>query len=148
MDNQTAKLVFAQNMQSVLGTKSLKKLVGEAKSKGIVMNYPYVNTVRKGAANASTDKCDDIVAMLKLLPGYDWIELWMFFVPGYFKLHTKNMLDNNQIQQEYLGGFVSELLATARTLQVLPMTDKQLGQLTELSKYICQKDLESLPARQ
>jgi hypothetical protein len=139
MVNQPAKLVFAQNMQSVLGNTFLKELVRQANNAGIVMNYPYANTVRKGETNVSTDKCEDIVAMLRMLPGYDWIELWMFFVPGYFDRNKENVLDQSGFSQEYFDGFVNELLVTASRLQFLSITEKQFEQMTELSKYIYQK---------
>lgn len=139
MVNQPAKLVFAQNMQSVLGTTYLKELVRQANNAGIVMNYPYANTVRKGVSNVSTDKCEDIVAMLRMLPGYDWVELWMFFVPGYFERNKLNVLEQNGFSQEYFDSFVNELLVTASRLQFLSITETQFAQITELSKYIYQK---------
>lgn len=139
MAEQSAKLVFSQNMQSVLGNASLKELVRQVNNGGLVMNYPYVNTVRNGEANASTEKCEDIVAMLKMLPGYDWIELWMFFVPGYFDRNKENVLEQSGFSQEYFDGFVNELLVTASRLQFLSITEKQFEQMTELSKYIYQK---------
>lgn len=139
MGNQPAKLVFAQNMKSVLGDVALKELVRQANNVGMKMNYTYVNTVRQGDTNVSTDKCEDIVAMLRLLPGYDWIELWMFFAPGYFERNKQNVLESSGFSQEYFDGFVNELLITASRLQFLSITEKQFEQMTELSKYIYQK---------
>jgi hypothetical protein len=131
--------VFRQNMIDVLGKASVRALVKEYNQAGETIDYSYVHRVRNGTQTPSVDKSEQIVDMLRLLPGYDWVENWMFLVPDYFKTHSCNVLKERQFSQQYFEGFVSELMATAHRFQILQLEQKQFEQVAELARYIYQK---------
>ena len=131
--------IFRENMIEVLGKTSVNALVKEYNQAGETIDYSYVQNVRKGTQNPSMEKSEQIVEVLRLIPGYDWIEYWMFMVPGYFKTYNNNILKERQFSQEYFEGFISELMATAHRFQILQLEQKQFEQVAELAKYIYQK---------
>lgn len=131
--------IFRENMIDVLGKASVSALVKEYNQAGDTIDYSYVQKVRKGVQIPGVDKCEQIVEVLQLIPGYDWVEYWMFLIPDYFKTHSCNVLKERQFSQQYFEGFVSELMATAHRFQILQLEQKQFEQVAELARYIYQK---------
>lgn len=131
--------IFRDNMIVVLGKTSVNALVKEYNQTGETIDYSYVQNVRKGTQNPSMEKSEQIVEVLQLIPGYEWIEYWMFMVPDYFKRYQTDILKEHQFSQQYFEGFVSELLTTAHRFQILQLEQKQFEQVAELAKYIYQK---------
>ncbi len=126
-------------MEQVLGSVSVRSLVETANRDGEAIDYSYVMNVRKGKTNPSLEKTEQIVRILARLPGYGWIEPWMFFVPDYFRLYQTNILNSSQFTRQYFDNFVRELLVTASRLQFLNINEQQFEQMTVLSKYIYHK---------
>lgn len=136
-----ARDVFIANLNDVLGKKtSVSALVEQFRSQGESIDYSYVMNVRKGKANPSLEKSQQIVSMLKLLPNYSWVEYWMFFVPDYFKRFTRDALAERELTAQGFENFLTELLSTANRFQILKLEKKQYEQLVELGRYIRQKN--------
>lgn len=138
-----AKTVFAANMVKVLGKSKVKELIRHAGAAGISIDYTYVMEVRKGDRNPSLEKSEQIVEVLRLLPGYDWIEHWMFFIPNYFECYQGNVLQQGRITPTQFDDMIAELLVTACRLKFLEVDEQQFEQMKELASYIYQKRIES-----
>ncbi len=143
--SMNAKDTFVDNMKTVLGTNKVKDLVRQANDQGIELDYSYVMDVRRGSRNPSADKAGQIVAMLTLLPGYDWVELWMFFIPDYFKQHSGNALKSKQLTPSEVSKLVDELLVMACRFKILNLEKLQFEQLQELAQFIIQQREEEKP---
>ncbi|MEC4090123.1 hypothetical protein [Pseudoalteromonas rubra] len=110
----SAKDVFVENMVTVLGKSKVKELVRQANEQGVAIDYTYFMDVRRGSRNPSVDKLEQIVATLQLLPGFGDIELWMFFVPGYFEQQSVKQSGTNPpaalTEQEFVGKVADALM--------------------------------------
>lgn len=133
--------IFRNNMVDVLGKASVSALVEafNLNQTGESIDYSYVQNVRKGKQNPTIEKSEQIVRVLQLLPGYSWVEYWMFMVPDYFKRFTQNALEQNTFSQQYAEGYVAEVLTTAHRFKIVELEKKQFEQLTELARYIHQQ---------
>jgi hypothetical protein len=156
-----AKAIFADNMTTVLGDSNVKELVRQARATGIAIDYTYVMDVRKGVTNPSLEKSEQIVQLLRLLPGHDWLEHWMFFIPRYFASPSGNNSGNilqagsgpglamsaGQFDAGRFDEMVAELLVTSCRLQFLSLNEQQFDQVQELARFIYQKQTEQ-PSRE
>jgi len=143
-----AKAIFADNMSIVIGDSNVKELVRQAKAAGISIDYTYVMDVRRGVTNPSLEKSEQIVQVMRLLPGFEWIEHWMFFIPDYSAQHSGNILNENKLSSEQFDSMVAELLVTSSRLQFLSLDEKQFEQVQELARFIFQKQDEKNQALQ
>jgi len=89
--------IFADNMDTLLGKHNMKELVANANQHGTLLDYTYFMAMRRGKANASIEKCEIAVEILRNVPGFDWVEVWMFFVPQYFKQYQTNALKETSL---------------------------------------------------
>ncbi|WP_404389935.1 hypothetical protein [Pseudoalteromonas phenolica] len=143
-----AKDVFVDNMNTVIGKSKVKELVRQAGEQGIAIDYTYFMGVRRGERNLSTDKSEQITSVLRLLPGYDWIEHWMFFIPDYFKNNSINVLTQPKLTANDFPEMVDELLVLACRLKFLKLDETQFEQLQELAQYISEKQIPADDANQ
>ncbi|MBQ4864587.1 hypothetical protein J8L98_23165 [Pseudoalteromonas sp. MMG013] len=134
-----AKDVFVDNMVTVLDKSKVKDLVRQANEQGVAIDYTYFMDVRRGSRNPSADKSEQIVTVLRLLPGYDWIEHWMFFVPEYFKQHSSNVLESKQSPEHDTSQLVNELLVMACRFKIIKLEQLQFEQMQELAQFIIQQ---------
>ncbi len=138
-----AKTVFAANMVEVIGKSKVKDLVRQANAAGISIDYTYVMEVRRGDRNPTLEKSEQIVEVLRLLPNYDWIEHWMFFIPSYFENYQGNVLNQGRITPTQFDDMIAELLVTSCRLKFLEVNEQQFEQVKELANYIFQKKIEA-----
>lgn len=113
----SAKETFVDNMNTVLGRNKVRELVRQANEQGIGIDYTYVMDVKRGSRNPSVEKLEQIVAMLSKLPGFDWVELWMFFIPEYFATHSGNVMKSASNKQTNLSSVQSDSLGPVLTEQ-------------------------------
>lgn len=130
--------VFADNMDMLLGKHNMKELVANANQHGTLLDYTYFMSMRRGKANASIEKCEIAVEILRNLPELDWIEVWMFFVPQYFKQYRVNALKETSLDVVKFDSIVHELLVTGHRLQFVCLSEQQFEQTAELARYIYQ----------
>ncbi|WP_338728117.1 hypothetical protein V8687_09585 [Shewanella baltica] len=130
--------IFADNMDTLLGKHNMKELVANANQHGTLLDYTYFMAMRRGKANASIEKCEIAVEILRNLPELDWIEVWMFFVPQYFKQYRVNALKETSLDVVKFDSIVHELLVTGHRLQFVCLSEQQFEQTAELARYIYQ----------
>ncbi|PWF64931.1 hypothetical protein CBX96_03980 [Shewanella sp. BC20] len=130
--------IFADNMDTLLGKHNMKELVANANQHGTLLDYTYFMAMRRGKANASIEKCEIAVEILRNVPGFDWVEVWMFFVPQYFKQYQTNALKETSLDAVKFDALVRELLVTGHRLQFLCLSEQQFEQTAELARYIYQ----------
>ncbi|MFC0047773.1 hypothetical protein [Rheinheimera tilapiae] len=125
--------VFSENLNALFERTgfSVKKLIKDRR----YIDYTYFHKVRRGG-NLTVTKAEAIVEMLKQQESFSWIELWMFFVPGYFERHNQKTAPDAEVATIR---FVSDLLDDAGSVGILKSTPEQRDGVIRLAEILLRK---------
>lgn len=122
------KNVFAENLDALINKYDInvKSLV----MVGDEVTYGYVLRVRRGDNCPTVLKATAIINIIKRHPAASSVELWMFFVPGFFLSNSKNIFGCDKRNQ------IVSLLIDASELGILPSTEEQRHSVERLANVI------------
>lgn len=125
--------VFSENLNALFERTgfSVKKLIRDYR----YIDYTYFHKVRRGS-NITVTKAEAIVEMLKQQESFNWIELWMFFVPGYFEQYSQKTEPATEVATIK---FVSDLLDDAGAVGILKSTPEQRDGVIRLAEILLRK---------
>lgn len=122
------KNVFSENLDALI--KKFDINVKSLVQSGDPVTYGYVLRVRRGTHSPTTHKAHAIVQIMQRHPKARGYELWMYFVEDYIKTNSVN--DGAALKLKA----ISELLADAAELGILPSTQKQRDSVQQLAMVL------------
>lgn len=139
MYRQSAKQVFSENVNYVAAHSgaNFRSIIKSMKGGGALsVDYSYFHRVRNHQANLTMDKAEAILAVIKSTPELDWVEMWMLFIPNFFRESMKIQSGTEKLHHSSAMDFMNEVLDGVSALDLIHFSDTQRKQISKYSDYL------------
>ena len=140
--NDQARQTFSNNYQYLLTQRKLdvKSLVLKAKGLDEDFDYTYFNRVLQLKSNPTIEKVEQMVRIARMLDGCSNVEMWMFFIPDYFKNLNNSEVSAALLSEDALKSFVHDILYGVKELKIIDLSPAQYEQIMNFSSYLLKKN--------
>ena len=137
-----ARQVFSDNYQFLLHKRKLdvKSLVMKAKGLNEEFDYSYFNRVLQLKSNPTIEKVEQMVRIARMIDGCSNVEIWMFFIPNYFRNLNNAEVSAKLLSEADLKSFMHDILYGVKELKIVDLSPSQHEQIMNLSNYLLNKN--------
>ncbi|MDR7119731.1 hypothetical protein [Rheinheimera soli] len=140
--SEQARQAFSDNYQFLLDQRKLdvKSLVKKAKDLNEEFDYSYFNRVLQLKSNPTIEKVEQMVRIARMLEGCSNVEMWMFFIPNYFKNLNNSEVSATLLSESALKSFLHDILYGVKQLKIIDLSPDQYEQIMNFSSYLLKKN--------